>query len=163
MAKPFVDWYEFLGIDETATEADIKVAFCRKKQELHPDNNPDDPRAAEVLEELRPALVVLFHPTLREELDLRRERWKRVEACREICNSKRKELQDALERCKDEEARFHREDRRTPIVFHAADRRRLRDKWDSFAEKRPQERSAAAVKTPEEQGLAAAGGGGTRE
>ena len=41
------DYYEVLGIDKSASEADIKKAFKKLARKYHPDLNRDNPKAAE--------------------------------------------------------------------------------------------------------------------
>ena len=36
------DYYEILGIDKSASDADLKKAFRRLAMKHHPDRNPDD-------------------------------------------------------------------------------------------------------------------------
>jgi molecular chaperone DnaJ len=38
------DYYDVLGVERGATEADIKKAFRKKAMEHHPDRNQADPR-----------------------------------------------------------------------------------------------------------------------
>ena len=39
--------YERLGIEQSASDKDIKKAYRIKAKELHPDKNRDDPNAGE--------------------------------------------------------------------------------------------------------------------
>lgn len=53
------DYYEVLGIDKSASEAEIKSAFRKKAKEFHPDLNKDNPDAAEKFKEAQEAYSVL--------------------------------------------------------------------------------------------------------
>jgi molecular chaperone DnaJ len=47
MADNFVDYYALLGIAQGADEAAIKKAYRSQALKLHPDRNPDNPKASE--------------------------------------------------------------------------------------------------------------------
>ncbi len=53
------DYYEVLGIDKTASEAEIKKAFRQKAKQYHPDLNPDNKEAEEKFKEVNEAYEVL--------------------------------------------------------------------------------------------------------
>src|SRR4051794_12828241 len=53
------DYYDILGVDRGADDAQIKKAFRRLARELHPDRNPDDPHAEERFKEAAEAYEVL--------------------------------------------------------------------------------------------------------
>lgn len=53
------DYYEVLGVNNDASEADIKKAFKRLAMKFHPDRNPDDKEAEEKFKEAKEAHDVL--------------------------------------------------------------------------------------------------------
>ena len=63
------DYYEVLGVERGASDADIKRAFRRKAKECHPDLHPDDPEAEARFKELNEANEVLSDPDKRARYD----------------------------------------------------------------------------------------------
>jgi len=53
------DYYEVLGVQRNATEAEIKKAFKKLAMKYHPDRNPDNKEAEEKFKEAREAYDVL--------------------------------------------------------------------------------------------------------
>src|SRR6201993_3574537 len=53
------DYYDVLGVDRGADDAEIKKAFRRRARELHPDVNSHDPNAEEKFKEAAEAYEVL--------------------------------------------------------------------------------------------------------
>ena len=53
------DYYEVLGLNKGATDAEIKSAYRKKAKELHPDLNKDDPHAEDKFKEVQEAYSVL--------------------------------------------------------------------------------------------------------
>ena len=63
------DFYEVLGVDRTAGDADIKRAFRKLAQQWHPDVNTD-PKAQERFKEVNEAYQVLSDPQRRQAYDM---------------------------------------------------------------------------------------------
>ncbi|MBW1988082.1 MAG: molecular chaperone DnaJ [Deltaproteobacteria bacterium] len=62
-------YYEILGVERTATEAEIKAAYRKLALRYHPDRNPDDPEAEEKFKECAEAYEVLRDPEKRRIYD----------------------------------------------------------------------------------------------
>ena len=63
------DYYEVLGVDKKASQADIKKAFRKLAKESHPDLHPNDKAAEARFKELNEANEVLSDPDKRARYD----------------------------------------------------------------------------------------------
>lgn len=63
------DYYEILGIDKSATTAEIKKAYRKKAIEFHPDKNPGDAKAEEMFKKAAEAYEVLSDPNKKARYD----------------------------------------------------------------------------------------------
>ena len=63
------DYYDILGVNKSATEAEIKKAYRKMAVKYHPDKNPDDPKAEEMFKKSAEAYDVLSNPDKRARYD----------------------------------------------------------------------------------------------
>ena len=63
------DYYEILGIDKSASAAEIKKAYRKKAIEYHPDKNSGDPKAEEMFKKAAEAYEVLSNPDKKARYD----------------------------------------------------------------------------------------------
>jgi molecular chaperone DnaJ len=63
------DFYQVLGVPDSASQADIKKAYRRLAKQYHPDANPDNPKAAERFKEISEAHSVLSDADKRKQYD----------------------------------------------------------------------------------------------
>ncbi len=63
------DYYEILGLNKSASAAEIKKAYRKKAIEFHPDKNPGDSKAEEMFKKAAEAYEVLSDPDKRARYD----------------------------------------------------------------------------------------------
>ena len=63
------DYYEVLGVDKNASDADIKKAYRKVAKKYHPDTNPGDAEAEAKFKEAAEAYEVLSDSEKRQKYD----------------------------------------------------------------------------------------------
>jgi curved DNA-binding protein len=76
----FIDYYKVLGLDKSATAADIKKAYRKLARKLHPDLNPNDKTAQQKFQQINEANEVLSDPEKRKKYDQYGKDWQHAEA-----------------------------------------------------------------------------------
>jgi len=75
----FIDYYKILGVDKSADDKAVKVAYRKLARKLHPDLNPNDPNASKKFQELNEANEVLSDPEKRKKYDQYGENWQHAD------------------------------------------------------------------------------------
>ena len=72
MGTPYKDYYKILGVDQKATESDIKTAFRKAARKYHPDLHikSEKAEAEEKFKEINEAYAVLGDSEKRAQYDL---------------------------------------------------------------------------------------------
>ncbi len=69
------DYYEVLGVEQTATQNIIKSAYRKLAFQYHPDRNTEDAEAVERMKEINEAYAVLSDPQKRRRYDTLRQQY----------------------------------------------------------------------------------------
>ncbi|PIB39102.1 DnaJ C-terminal domain-containing protein [Maribacter sp. 4G9] len=75
----FIDYYEVLGLDKSATEKEIKSAYRKLARKHHPDLNPNNTEAEEKFKKINEAHEVLSDPEKRKKYDQYGKDWQHAE------------------------------------------------------------------------------------
>ncbi len=76
----FIDYYNVLGIERTASADDIKKAYRKLAKQFHPDANPNDETAKKKFQQINEANEVLSDTTNRKKYDKYGKDWQHSEA-----------------------------------------------------------------------------------
>lgn len=75
----FIDYYQVLGLNKTATEGEIKKAYRKLARKHHPDLNPDDKAADKKFQQINEANEVLSDPEKRKKYDQFGKDWQHAD------------------------------------------------------------------------------------
>ncbi len=76
----FIDYYKVLGLNKSATTAEIKKAYRKLARKHHPDVNPNDKTAEHKFKEINEANEVLSDPEKRKKYDKYGKDWQHGDA-----------------------------------------------------------------------------------
>ncbi|XP_058059949.1 dnaJ homolog subfamily C member 17 [Anopheles bellator] len=91
------DLYGLFEVEISATEQEIRKAYRKKALQCHPDKNPDNPKAAELFQELSKALEILIDVSARAAYDKVLNAKKAAKLRTKQLDSKRQKLKADLE------------------------------------------------------------------
>lgn len=76
----YIDYYQTLGVDKTASQEEIKKAYRKLARKYHPDLNPNDQEAEKKFKQINEANEVLSHSENRKKYDKYGKDWQHAEA-----------------------------------------------------------------------------------
>src|SRR5690554_2039387 len=75
----YKDYYKVLGVDKSASQADIKKAYKKLARKYHPDVNPNDKDAEARFKEINEAYQVIGKEENRKKYDQFGQDWKHAD------------------------------------------------------------------------------------
>ncbi len=75
----FIDYYKVLGVEQNASQAEIRKAYRRLAKKYHPDTNGNSPEAQERFQAINEANEVLGDPEKRKKYDDYGEHWRHAD------------------------------------------------------------------------------------
>lgn len=75
----FIDYYQLLGINKSASQAEVKKAYRKMARKYHPDLHPNDLEAQKKFQQINEANEVLSDPEKRKKYDQYGKDWEHAE------------------------------------------------------------------------------------
>jgi len=94
----FVDYYQILGVDKTATSKEIKSAYRKLARKFHPDLNPNDKDAKKNFQQINEANEVLSDPEKRRKYDQYGKDWSHADEFEKAKQNKQQSAGDRGQR-----------------------------------------------------------------